>query len=58
MSATTQQRRDALAFWQNHGLVTAMDYARISRSTLHAWRRAYRQRGAAGLANQSWAVVD
>jgi len=50
MSATAQQRRDALAFWCKHGLQAAMDHAGVCRSTLHAWRAAEAgaRRGRAG----------
>jgi len=53
MSTTAQQHREALAFWQMHGLTAAIDHAGICRSTLHAWRAAYLERGAAGLAGRN-----
>jgi len=52
MSTTAQQRREALAFWQKHGLAAAMDYAGVCRSTLYAWQAAYLERGMAGLASK------
>ena len=52
MSATAKRRRDAPVFREKHGLAAAMDHAVDCRSTLHAWRTAYRGRGTAGLANK------
>jgi len=53
MSATAEQRRKVLAFWDRHGIEAAMDHAGVCRSTLHAWRAAYRKQGAVGLASKS-----
>ena len=32
------RRIEALEFWRKHGLSSAMDHARVSRSTLYSWR--------------------
>lgn len=53
MSHTTKQKLDALELWKKHSLQAACDAYNISRSSLYAWRQAYRTRGLSAIENRS-----
>jgi len=59
ISVTAAQRLRALNFWAKHGLAAAMDAFGVSRRTLFAWSKAYRDAkgNTAALENQSRAPV-
>lgn len=53
MSHTAREKRDALIFWEKHGLNATRDYTGVSRSTLYAWRASLRGSGLSGLIDRS-----
>ncbi len=43
MATSAERKYDALIFWDNHGLPATQDAFGVSRSTLYAWRKRYRE---------------
>ena len=53
MATDAQQKLNALEFWDKHGLIAALDFAKVSRATLYRWKKCLEQYGAAALRDAS-----
>ena len=57
MSKSSQEKMEALAFWDKHGISATMDAYKVSTPTLYRWKQLYHDYGVNGLIDKSKAPV-